>query len=124
MTASDHLSRAQFYPIEQIGGLKSQIPGLSVEQSYYTTPTRWDETEQHYAQAKGYGSAHEYHEALKSHIREHGVAVPVAFDRRGSLMNGHHRYYAARDLGLTHIPAERLDPRNTSPVPDVPWWDR
>lgn len=120
MAAEDHLSEAQWVPIEHIGGLRSQVPGLTVEQSYYDSPTRWDDYEQEMAQAKGYPSAQHYHEALKDHMRANGMENAVTW-RGQDLSNGHHRYYAARDLGWSHIKAE---PYQGQRVRDVPGWDK
>lgn len=125
MTALDHLSSAQFYPIEEVGRLRSQYTdgeghALTVAQGYHS-PQRWDAYEQDTAQAKGYRSAEDYHGALMSHMREHGLGNPLAFSEGGDLVNGHHRYYAARDLGWTHVAAE---PWQEKPMRDVPGWDR
>ena len=48
------------------------------------------------------------------------MQVPVTFSGGWSLVNGHHRYFAARDLGWTRIPAELFDHK---PVPAIPGWD-
>ena len=52
-----------------------------------------------------------------------GQLVPVEEDGRrfeAGVGNGQHRYFAARDLGLPHIPAQQQAVR---PLPLVPGWD-
>jgi site-specific DNA-methyltransferase (adenine-specific) len=44
--------------------------------------------------------------ALRESIREHGVLVPVVYDERGELLDGHHRLRAAGELGITNYPSE------------------
>lgn len=46
--------------------------------------------------------------ALKDDISLHGVRVPVVVDEAGEIIDGHHRYRAAVDLGmrLSEIPVE------------------
>lgn len=58
----------------------------------------------------------EPHEKLKDSIRQYGVIVPIIVSRLGDqyvLVAGQRRLLAARELGLTHIPAivRTLDPR-------------
>jgi hypothetical protein len=120
MAASDHLSAAQFRPIEEIGAMPSQYGNMTVEQAYQG-PERYDEMEQEYARNKGYNSAQEYQAALRDHVAEHGIKNPLVYGS-GGLGNGHHRYFAARDLGMTHIPAEPWGPK--SKIQDVPGWDK
>lgn len=46
----------------------------------------------------------EEYEALKADIAEHGVLVPVELDEHGSILDGHHRMQACRELGLPEPP--------------------
>lgn len=52
-------------------------------------------------------------EALKLSIRQHGFLVPVVTNRDRLIADGEHRWRAAKELGLTEIPAIVL------PVSDV-----
>lgn len=52
----------------------------------------------------------EYTNILKSHMAEHGPqgAVVIGYDpvaRKATINDGHHRIFAAKELGLTHLPA-------------------
>jgi hypothetical protein len=44
------------------------------------------------------------YDALKSDIAERGVLVPVEYDEEGSLLDGHHRVRACRELGIRDFP--------------------
>jgi site-specific DNA-methyltransferase (adenine-specific) len=44
--------------------------------------------------------------ALRESIREHGVLVPLVYDERGDLLDGHHRLKACGELGITNFPSE------------------
>jgi hypothetical protein len=113
--------------MHEIGQLRSQYTDgnghtLTVAQGY-DSPQRWDRYEQDLAQARGFPSAESYHDALTAHMREHGQGNPLSYGKEGDLVNGHHRYYAARDLGWTHIAAEPWRDKQP-PLKDVPGWDR
>jgi hypothetical protein len=51
-------------------------------------------------------------EGLYSAIANEGITTPIAIDTSPHrvVSNGHHRFYAALDLGWKYIPAEFLDP--------------
>jgi len=51
-------------------------------------------------------------EGLYSDIATNGITTPIAIDTSPHrvLSNGHHRFYAALDLGWKYIPVEFLDP--------------
>jgi hypothetical protein len=51
-------------------------------------------------------------EGLYSDIATNGITTPIAIDTSPHkvLSNGHHRFYAALDLGWKYIPAEFLHP--------------
>ena len=46
----------------------------------------------------------EQFEALKADIAERGVLVPIDVDEQGHILDGHHRYRACMELGLTDFP--------------------
>jgi N6-adenosine-specific RNA methylase IME4/ParB-like chromosome segregation protein Spo0J len=46
----------------------------------------------------------EDYEALKSDIARRGVLIPVEYDERGNVLDGHHRLQACKELGLTEWP--------------------
>ncbi len=48
------------------------------------------------------------YEALKESIRHHGVIVPVVKDEHGTLIDGHHRDRACRELKIKDIPTITL----------------
>lgn len=60
-----------------------------------------------------YGDAQSVDEGFLASIRERGVLTPLAVYPLGSgryqVVSGHRRLYAARALGLTHVPCQILD---------------
>ena len=46
----------------------------------------------------------EQFEALKADITERGVLVPIDVDEHGYILDGHHRYRACVELGITDFP--------------------
>ena len=46
----------------------------------------------------------EQFEALKADIAERGVLVPIDVDEHGYILDGHHRYRACVELGITEFP--------------------
>ena len=46
----------------------------------------------------------EQFEALKADIAERGVLVPIDVDEQGHILDGHHRYRACTELGITDFP--------------------
>ena len=48
--------------------------------------------------------ADDEYEHLKADIEEHGVLVPIEFDEHGNILDGHHRYAACIELGITDFP--------------------
>ena len=46
----------------------------------------------------------EQFEALKDDIAERGVLVPIDVDEHGYILDGHHRYRACTELGITDFP--------------------
>ncbi len=43
-------------------------------------------------------------EELRASIAEHGILTPLVIDQHGTILSGHRRWQAARDLGLGRIP--------------------
>jgi hypothetical protein len=112
MSSADCLSRYGLAPVEEIGYLESQFPGLSMDEAYECDELRFDEVADDHARFKGCADARAYQAALTEHIRAHGIANAIglgpAYEAgrfEAGVVNGQHRYFAARDLGLTHIPA-------------------
>lgn len=114
MAASDHLG-PQFQRLSYLGSLPSQYADdyhekdLSVEEAYQDPAIRFGQDEQNYARHKGFSSAEEHQESLMSDVRAHGFREPVVYHSTAGLSDGHHRYFAARDLGLKHAPAITVD---------------
>lgn len=48
------------------------------------------------------------YEALKESIRQHGVIVPVIKDEHGTIIDGHHRDRACRELKIKNVPTITL----------------
>jgi transposase-like protein len=44
------------------------------------------------------------YQALKADIAERGVMVPIEYDERGDILDGHHRVRACRELGIRDWP--------------------
>src|SRR5215216_564010 len=55
---------------------------------------------QEYARLVPEISAEEY-DALKQSIKENGLYVPIIVNQNGILLDGHHRYKACQELGIT-----------------------
>jgi len=43
-------------------------------------------------------------QALKADIAERGVLTPIDVDEQGYILDGHHRYRACKELGITNFP--------------------
>ena len=43
-------------------------------------------------------------QALKADIAERGVLTPIDVDEQGYILDGHHRYRACVELGITNFP--------------------
>ena len=127
MSARQWLARYGLAPAAEIGQLESQFPGLSMDEAYACGELRFDEVADDHAQFKGYADARAYQAALTEHIHAHGIANAIglgpAYETQrfeAGVVNGQHRYFAARDLGLTHLPA---GPNRIAPMPLVRGWD-
>lgn len=115
MSGQDHLNPQQFMTAEQIGKAESQYGPrghrLTAGEAYHS-PERFDEVSDNGAIGHGYADAHEYHQALTEDIRQHGIREPLAVQtdwRVPQLSNGHHRYFAGLDAGLTKFPVKYID---------------
>jgi hypothetical protein len=101
MSASDHLSPQQFFT--------GQMPVSSLRPREDTPANeRWARR----------GAGYDYQQALVGHIAEHGMPGPIEVDyhaggptgagksrvARPYIAQGHHRYHAAKQLGMTHVP--------------------
>jgi len=51
----------------------------------------------------------EEYRALKEDIRENGIIVPITVDADGQIIDGHHRYKAAQELGIDDPPMQVRD---------------
>jgi DNA modification methylase len=51
----------------------------------------------------------EEYRALKEDIRENGIIVPITVDGDGQIIDGHHRFKAARELGIENPPMQVRD---------------
>jgi hypothetical protein len=129
MAASDNLSPRQFsglMPTGEVGKLESQFPGMSMRAAYQAHGERFNPSADDRAKFLGHGDARQYQQDLNDHIAKTGIQNPIAigkaYSRRfdAGVINGQHRYFAARDLGLSHVPVE---PHRIRPVPEVPGWN-
>jgi hypothetical protein len=89
VSAADNLQPKQFMPVARVGKMKSGDWGGTVEDAYQRNrsdlPDRF--------------------EGLLSDIGENGVLHPIDVSgNHHTLLNGHHRYYAARELGMDALP--------------------
>jgi hypothetical protein len=115
MSADDHLSGSQFYPMHKLLGMASpnyDEDDLSVVDDGTTVQDRFPVVKQDIRRSPG------YYGALKTRMQEHGQTRPLVVDTaefddgRPSLGNGHHRIYLAHQLGwkgmhAVHDPEDR-----------------
>lgn len=95
MSADADLSAGQFMPTEEVGYMASGDWGGTVEHSYQR---------QVGAKAAGYGDWPVQQQELNADIKANGIREPVERGSGNTLKNGHHRYYAARENGITSMP--------------------
>jgi hypothetical protein len=98
VAASDHLSGSQFpsVPTEKVGRMKSGDWRGTVEDAYQR---------QLAAKASGLGDWPVQQQELNEDIRANGITSPIDISPgHRKLLNGHHRYYAARETGLSEMP--------------------
>ena len=114
-------------PVEEVGRLESQFPDLSMDEAYDAHQLRFSPEADDRARFLGYRDARHYQATLDEHIRQNGIQNPIGicppYDMErfeAGVRNGQHRYFAARDLGLAHIPAQQQALR---PMTLVPGWD-
>jgi len=99
MSAQDHLSRVQFMDTDKVGRLWSgdqDFKGRKVQDL--------DEYDVSAHDAGGHEdpTVSNYQE-LESHVKEHGIRTPLVVSGR-TLLDGHHRYTAAKKLGIKQLP--------------------
>ena len=110
MTASEHLSATQF-PIEQIhnmysGDFHSPMRSVRAEmrdeyKSYLRDPEGGYDP---HPKDIEHGGPDNYVSHLAKDIKQHGVREPITIRNENVVAQGHHRYLAAVEAGLTHIP--------------------
>lgn len=91
MAASDHLSGPQFMHVSDVGKLKSANDwGMTMEQSY----------------AARHNPASPRQRAITESMAAEGwhPDKPLVVANGDTGHDGHHRYYAARDTGISQIP--------------------
>ena len=89
MSARDHLSKPQFMSVKDVGELWSGDHETTGPAKYVTRNHLRDNID-----------------SLKEDIAKNGVKTPleVTKDEGGYLLDGHHRYVAARELGMDKVP--------------------
>lgn len=97
MSASDHLSGLQFMPIGKVGNLISNDSSFGL-QDHEGTKVRDVPFDDIIA-----GTSDEHYADLKASIAKEGIREPLEVKGK-RLMEGHHRFYAAKELGMSHVP--------------------
>ena len=111
MTAVDHLRQEQFtqnktymVPISMVDRMQSgDFPGKTMR-GVMRLPA--DER-------RGYRTDKHDEAEFVAHVREHGVREPLLVQqtaRGATVVDGHHRYAAARKAGVTHVPLRPFYP--------------
>ena len=99
MSAEDNLSPIQFMDIDKVGRLWSgdqDFKGRKVHEL--------DETEVSAHDDGGYDDpTKSNYQELEAHVAQHGVQEPLVVSGR-TLLDGHHRYTAAKKLGIKKLP--------------------
>lgn len=106
MSASDHLG-PQFMSVEHLGTMQSaDYPGQTMNDVHAMIRDK-----------EGRDPALRFHmDQIREDIQERGLQHPVQVDRdRAEYGNGHHRYSAARDLGIRHLPVTHDVRQSTGP---------
>ena len=99
MSASDNLSQNQFMDIDKVGRLWSGDPDFKGRKVH-----ELDEYEVSAHDAGGYDDrTKSNYQELESHVSKHGVQEPLVVSGR-TLLDGHHRYTAAKKLGIKKLP--------------------
>jgi len=63
----------------------------------------------------------EEYRALKADIEENGIIVPITVDGEGQIIDGHHRYKAAQELGIDNPPMQVRDDLNGDAKRSLAW---
>jgi hypothetical protein len=117
MSAQDHLQGEQF---------SGWMPLKSIKPTESSIPDRYGVTNPH---RRTNEAGMEYAADMRDHIAEHGFTMgplEVTYGKRFGnerkdstyLTQGHHRYWAAQQLGMTHVPVEGVN-RTGVPVPGL-----
>lgn len=99
MSAHEHLSEQQFRHVDE----------LRAREDHPTDPRTYLGNDDHY---RGYeNDPHKAFEQLKSDIKNRGVLdeLTIAGPTDNTIINGHHRWQAARELGIRRVPVEYSD---------------
>jgi hypothetical protein len=110
VSAEDNLNPQQFVSVKRIGRLISGDWGVPMHQ-VHVHPTQGDEGRLAVAKelAIPSGGRREYKMSdLTRDVAENGVKEPIEISKSyysgTKVVEGHHRYVAARDAGLTKVP--------------------
>lgn len=125
MAATDHLNGQQFMSVSEIGSLPSQWTEgfdedrwrptgrtLTNEEAFHQTADRLGPRADDRAANFGFPSGRAYQDHITSSVAEHGMQEPIALARPRMpgqapyVSNGHHRWIAARTLGLDQVPVK------------------
>lgn len=96
--------------VARIGRLQSgNEQGMTVAQEYRQKEVlgRYSANDYERAKQAGFGSPRDYQASITSHIAQHGIINPARYSY-GTLDEGYHRYAAARQLGMSTMPARKL----------------
>jgi len=63
----------------------------------------------------------EEYRALKEDIRKNGIIVPITVDGDGQIIDGHHRYKAAQELGIDDPPMQVRDDLDSDAKRSLAW---
>lgn len=125
MTASDHLNGQQFMSVAEIGSMPSQWTEgwdadkwrntgrtLTNEEAYHQPADRLGPRADDRAANFGFDSGRAYQDHITSDIAANGIQTPLALAKprmpgqQPYLSNGHHRWMAARELGMDQVPVK------------------
>ena len=109
MSAQDNLNGQQFMNVADVGKLQSHIyPRLTVDEWAASEGSSLESYGQSHASRWGYKDEDD---SLYAQVKEQGVREPLDISHDHMLMNGHHRYAAAKNAGLSKVPVRhgRMD---------------
>lgn len=130
MAASDHLNGQQFLRADELGSMRSQYAHpdtgqpMTLDEAYARPDVRYNDAANRQARSRGWRDAEQQHVALRQSLRIHGQQNPIFYDREAqSVDNGHHRYFAGRDLGWDRFKVDDQTKRNADWTPVAGWDD-